>query len=194
MSLVRFQKYCSINHPIVSSQIDLSIKQHNEDSPRLHGYCLVLARILWIALALLIVILYLVGFPATFQYFKCVCIGSHCNGPQLTLNQARAFQDHGLTLSFYATYVLTFELIFVVVWFLVAALIFWRKSRERLAWFVSLMLLTFGATYVDPLVVLSQQHPMWVLPANVVQFIGVVSLVLSLYLFPMAASSPAGLA
>ena len=68
----------------------------------------------------------------------------------MTLDQARAFQAHGLTLSFYATYVLAFELLFVVVWFLAATLIFWRKSEERLAWFVSLMLLKFGATYVDP--------------------------------------------
>lgn len=173
-----------MNRPVVSSQINLSIEQRNEDSPRLRGYWLVLARMLWIALALLIFILYIVGFPTTFQYLKNACIGAGCNGPQLTLDQARAFQAHGLPLSFYAIYVLAFELIFVVVWFLVAMLIFWHKSKERLAWFVSLMLLTFGATYVDPLVVLSQQHPMWALPAHVVVFIGVVSLVLSLYLFP----------
>jgi hypothetical protein len=173
-----------MNRPVVSRQINLSIEQRNEDSPRLRGYWLVLARMLWIALALLIFILYLVGFPITFHYLKSPCIGARCNGPQLTLDQARVFQAHGFPLSFYATYVLAFELIFVVVWFLVAALIFWRKSREQLAWFVSLMLLTFGATYVDPLVVLSQQRPMWALPAHVVVYIGDVSLVLSLYLFP----------
>src|SRR5215469_6948765 len=128
-----------MNRPVVSSQINLSIEQRNEDSPRLRGYWLVLARMLWIALALLIFILYIVGFPTTFQYLKNACSGAGCNGPQLTLNQARAFQAHGLPLSFYAIYVLAFELIFVVVWFLVATLIFWRKSKERLAWFVSLM-------------------------------------------------------
>src|SRR5947207_4599167 len=117
-----------MNRPVVSSQINLSIAQRNEDSPRLHGYWLVLARMLWIALALLIFILYIVGFPITFQYLKSACIGAGCNGPQLTLDQARVFQAHGLTLSFYATYVLAFELIFVVVWFLVATLSFCRKS------------------------------------------------------------------
>jgi hypothetical protein len=173
-----------MNHPIVSSRVKISTEQQNDDSPRLHGYWLVLARMLWIALAFLIFILYLVGFPITYQYLKIVCIGAGCKGPQLTLDQAHAFQSHGLFLSFYATYVLAFEFIFVVVWFLVATLIFWRKSQERLAWFVSLMLLTFGAAYVDPLVVLAQQQPMWTLPIHVVEFMGVVTLVLSLYLFP----------
>ena len=168
----------------VSSQGKTSTEQRNEDSTRLHGYWLVLARGVWIALAILIVVLYLIGFPITFQYLKNVCSGTCSSGPQLTLEQARAFQSHGLTLSFYATYVLAFEFVFVVVWFLVATLIFWRKSQERLAWFVSLMLLTFGATYVDPLTVLAQQHPTWALPTHVVGFTGVVTLVLSLYLFP----------
>ena len=168
----------------VSGQGKISAEQSKEDSPRLDGYWLVLARGVWIALAFLIVVLYLVGFPITFQYLKHVCIGTCSSGPQLTLQQARAFHSHSLTLSFYATYVLAFEVVFVVVWFLVASLIFWRKSQERLAWFVSLMLLTFGATYVDPLQVLAQQHPMWAFPTGVVAYTGVVTLVLSLYLFP----------
>jgi hypothetical protein len=173
-----------MKHLTVSSQSKISAEQRNEDSSRLHGYWLVLARMVWIALALLIVVLYLIGSPITFQYLKNVCIAACSNGPQLTFNQAHAFQSHGLTLSFYATYVLAFELVFVVVWFLVAILIFWRKSQERLAWFVSLMLLTFGATYVDPLTVLAQQHPIWALSTHIVGFTGVVTLVLSLYLFP----------
>jgi hypothetical protein len=163
---------------------DKNPKTFGETKTRLSGRWLILARVVWIALALLIVVLYLVGFPITWQYLSTVCIGTCSSGPQLTLDQAHAFQSHGLTLSFYATYVLAFELIFVIVWFLVATLIFWRKSQERLAWFVSLMLLTFGATYVDPLTVLAQQHPMWAIPTGVVGFTGVVTLVLSLYLFP----------
>ena len=179
-----------MKRPAVSSQGKISDEQRNEDSPRLHGYWFVLARVVWIALALLIVVLYLVGFPITYQYLTMICIGTCSNGPQLTLDQARAFQSHGLTPSFYATYVLAFEFVFVVVWFLVATLIFWRKSQERLAWFVSLMLLTFGAAYVDPLTVLAQQHPIWAIPAHLVEFTGVVTLILSLYLFPNGRFAP----
>ena len=173
-----------MKHPSVSSQGKISAEQRKEDSPRFHGYWLILARGVWIAIAFLIVVLYLIGFPITFQYLKTACIGTCSNTSQLTLEQARVFQSHGLTLSFYATYVLAFELVFVVAWFLVATLIFWRRSRERLAWFVSFTLLTFGAAYVDPLTVLAQQHPIWALPTHVVGYTGVVTLVLSLYLFP----------
>ena len=56
-----------MNRPVVSSQINLSIEQRNEDSPRLHGY--------WLVLALLIFILYLVAFPITLQYLRSACMG-----------------------------------------------------------------------------------------------------------------------
>jgi hypothetical protein len=173
-----------MNHPVTLTQLVSGNKQRNEANPRLQGHWLALARILWIALAILILILYVVGFPAALQYLKTVCVAAGCNGPQLTPEQARTLQSQGFTLSFFAMYLLAFELIFVVVWFLVATLIFWRKSTERLAWFVSLALLTFGAAFVDPLSVLTQQHSIWRWPGLVVSFIGVISLVLSLYLFP----------
>ena len=149
-----------------------------------------LARMLWITFALLILTLYVFSFPATFQYLKTICVGSGCSGPQLTLEQVRVFQAHGLSLDFYATYILAFELVFVLVWSLVAAVIFWRKSHERLAWFVSLALLTFGATFVDALTVLPQQQPAWWLPVHVVLFCGVVSFVLCFYLFPDGRFTP----
>ncbi len=173
-----------MNRPVVSSQITSGVEQQNVENPRLRGYWLVLARILWITLAILILILYVFSFPAAFRYYKSLCVGAGCNGPQLTLAQLRVFSAHGLSIDFYAAYSLTVEFIFVAVWFLVAAVIFWRKSNERLAWFVSLMLLTFGATFPDLLDTLASQQPVWWWPVNVVVFLGVSSLVLCFFLFP----------
>ena len=140
-----------MNRPAASIRLTISSEQPDEAYPRFRGYWLVLARLLWVALAVLILILYLFGFPAAFRYYKSFCIGAGCDGPQLTPGQFLILSAHGFSLDFFAVYNLAFEFIFVAVWFLVAAVIFWRKSHERLAWFVSLMLLTFGATFPDPL-------------------------------------------
>ncbi len=167
-----------------SRELTPGYERQNEVTPHFRGHWLMLARMLWIALAILILILYVFGFPAGFRYLKTICVGTGCGGPQLTPDQVRVFSAHGLSLDFFATYTLAFEFIFVAVWFLVAAVIFWRKSNERLAWFVSLMLLTFGATFPDLTNDLASQQPAWWWPVNVVAFLGVVSLVLCFFLFP----------
>ena len=173
-----------MNRPAASIQLTLHSEQPGEAYPRFHGYWLVLARLLWIALAVLILILYVFGFPAAFRYYKSFCIGAGCDGPQLTPGQFLIFSVHQFSLDFFAVYNLAFEFIFVAVWFLVAAVIFWRKSHERLAWFVSLMLLTFGATFPDPLDSLASEQPVWSWPVNIVLFLGIVTLVICFFLFP----------
>ena len=173
-----------MNRRAASIQHAPNSEQPGEAYPRFHGYWLVLARLLWIALAVLILILYVFGFPAAFRYYKSFCTGAGCDGPQLTPGQFHILSAHGFSLDFFAVYNLTFEFIFVAVWFLVAAVIFWRKSNERLAWFVSLMLLTFGATFPDPLDSLASEQPVWWWPVNIVLFLGIVTLVICFFIFP----------
>jgi hypothetical protein len=173
-----------MNRPAASMLLAAKSKQPDETYLRFHGYWLVLARLLWIALAVLILVLYVFGFPAAFRSYTSFCVGAGCDGPQLTPDQFRILSAHGFSLDFFAVYNLTFEFIFVAVWFLVATVIFWRKSQERLAWFVALMLLTFGATFPDPLDALASQQPAWWWPVNIVLFLGIVTLVICFFLFP----------
>ena len=76
-----------MNRPVASIRLAHNSEQPGEAYPRFHGYWLVLARLLWIALAVLILILYLFGFPAAFRYYKSICIGAGCEGPQFTAGQ-----------------------------------------------------------------------------------------------------------
>lgn len=154
------------------------------EGTRLHGRWLVLARVVWGMVALLILMILLVGVPLEFQSLQRICTGAGCGGPQFTAHQARELKALGLSLTFYAAYLLVFELVFFVVWFAVAALIFWRKSDERLAWFVSLTLLTFGATFPGFIFGAARQGPVWLLLARLVEFLGVTSIVLFFYVFP----------
>ena len=61
-----------MNRPVASIRLAHNSEQPGEAYPRFHGYWLVLARLLWIALAVLILILYLFGFPAAFRYYKSI--------------------------------------------------------------------------------------------------------------------------
>jgi hypothetical protein len=149
-----------------------------------HGRWLLLARVVWIAMAVLVLVLIVVSIPAEFKYLQDVCTNPGCNGPQYLPEQARELKNLGLSLNFYAGYMVMVELAFFFVWFAVAAAIFSRKFDERMPWFVSFTLLVYGATFPDLLQSLVQQHPLWFLPANLVEFLGVICIVLLFYLFP----------
>ena len=82
----------------------------NELETRLHGRWLWLARIGWITLGVLSVIFVVAGFPLEFQYYQT--IGNMCApSPQFTSQQARELRAMGLSLGFYAGYLLAFELL-----------------------------------------------------------------------------------
>src|SRR6266566_5072973 len=119
----------------------------------LQGLLLLGARVAWIATALLVGMLCLVGFPATFRYLDTVCtagVQACSQGPQLMPATAQALQARGISLAFYAWYLLAFALLF-----------FWRKSAERMAWFASFALLTFGFTFTDASTNYPGQNIVW---------------------------------
>ena len=161
-------------------------EQGNVAETRLPARWLWLARIGWMTLAVLSVIFVVAGFPPEFQYYSTTC--DVCGpGSQFTSQQARELRALGLSLGFYAAYLLAFELLFVIVWLAVAVVIFWRrwgKPDEPLAWFVSLTLLTFGAGFPGFLQVVALYGSVWMLAAKLVTFLATASIVLFFYLFP----------
>src|SRR5207249_9326928 len=91
----------------------------------------------------------------------------------------------GLSLGFYATYTVALDIIVAGVYSAVAMLLFWRKSDDRMALFAALALLTFGnATFTSSMQLLAEVYPGWWFPVQVVGFIGDVSMLTFLYLFP----------
>jgi hypothetical protein len=163
------------------------------DPPLLQGRLLVSARLAWITTALLVVMLSFVGFWATFHYLDTVCtVGAQAcsQGAQLTPAAAQELQSRGISLTFYTWYILAFEIFFVLVWFAVALLIFWRKSQERMAWFASFALLTFCFAFTDASTNYPGQSLVWWELERLVSYLGANSLVLLLYLFPTGSFVP----
>ena len=94
-------------------------------------------------------------------------------------------------MGFYATYTVALTVLFATVCALVGVLLFWRRSDDRLALLASIALLTFGVssftTALDPLAL---EQPFVRLPVAAVSFLGSVTFLLFLYVFPDARFVP----
>lgn len=139
----------------------------------------------WIAVAVLAVGLFVAAIPAEFALLRVPCPTVRCPTGQLSPAGLRALQDLGLSVGSFASYSVAMDIIFAAVCGTVAALIFLRRSDDRMALFVSLALLTFGtATFTFTMAALGAQHPAWEMPVAFLHFLGAASFGLFLYLFP----------
>jgi len=90
----------------------------------------------------------------------------------------------GLSVGFYQLYHIVLNLIFVLCFFLVAALLLLRKSNEWIALLVALFLMTFGATWPTRLDELTILYPAWSWLFTLVDQLSWVLLLAFFFLFP----------
>lgn len=95
----------------------------NELEPYLRGRWLMFARIGWIVVAILAVILNIAGTPLEYQVYQTTT-NTVCNCSQFTSQQAAQLKNLGISLSFYAGTLVASQLLFVAVWFAVAIVLF----------------------------------------------------------------------
>jgi hypothetical protein len=151
----------------------------------LRGPWLVLARGAWIAVALLTVGVFVPGIPSEFARLQTPCSGyiGCVWAPRLTAHNARELGELGFSVDLFAAYFVAIEIAFVAVSAAIGAAIFWRRSDDRMALLVSLMLFTLGAALTVPYSLLDLPL-VWKLSAETVSFVGSASTILFLYLFP----------
>jgi hypothetical protein len=131
----------------------------------LRGRWLVLARLAWLAVAVLAVALFVASVPLRYAELQQVCVGAACTESQLTLEDVRSLQSLGLSREFHAAYNVGLEIVFALVHVVIATVIFARRSDDRMALFVALMLLTFGtATFTGTMHAMTEQYTAWRLP------------------------------
>jgi hypothetical protein len=149
------------------------------------GRLLRLTRLVWLALALPTIGLYLAGVPVYFDFLLTPCPDATCTNGQLTPELLRGMHALGLSVGFYATYTVVLDVVVAAVYSGVALLLFWRRSDDGMALFAALALLTFGsATFTGSMQLLAELYPVWWLPVRVVGFIGDICMLTFLYLFP----------
>lgn len=156
--------------------------QPQEINTRMRGIPLMLARSAWILVAVLSGIYFVTGIAVMFQQLQSVCSTAGC---LLTPTSVRDLSAMGLSVSFFATYLIALAVIFASVSFAVGITIFWRKSDDRMVLFASFALVTFGATFiVRPSNVLTTTIPVWTGMVTIVEFLGQTSVYIFFFLFP----------
>src|SRR5918998_5919270 len=152
---------------------------------------LLLARITWVAVAITALVIALFSIPSSFEQYRSVCTAA----PEVCTERAawqptpegvRALRDVGLSLDAYALLNVAIDKIGDLVWFAVGALIFLRRSDDRMALLTSLFLIAFGTLTVDTTDAdtLISSQPAWWLPVRGVEIVGEVCVVLFFLLFP----------
>jgi len=137
--------------------------------PPLRGRSLFLARAAWLTITILTVALFVTALPLRYAELQKVCMGAACTTQQLTLDDVRELQALGLSRDWHARYHIGLEITFALLHVVIALVIFARKSDDRIALFVALMLVTFGAaTFTGTMNTLAQRPSAWQLPMTLV--------------------------
>src|SRR5215469_4791918 len=150
-------------------------------SARLQGRWLLLARIIWIAVVVLIMALFVASIPAFIATLNTACTAGACHlfFAPYTVKQ---IQTAGFSLNFYLTYLYTLQVIFWLAFLTIGAVIFWLKSDDFMAFYTSFALVAFAMAFNNGsfLALL----PAWWLPIQTLAFFGSVCFGTFFYLFP----------
>jgi signal transduction histidine kinase len=147
-----------MNLPHASTQAAVNADLHRAANTSLHGPRLALLRLAWVVLSVLAFMIFIASLPVYFSsQLKSYTVG-------------------------YAVFLLTLGIFVALVWFIVAVLIFGRKSNDWLALLVSLLLLLEG---INPTIYPLETLPsLWLLPAVILNYLAVLLLFLVFCLFP----------
>jgi len=140
----------------------------------MRGRTLVVARVVWLTMALLTVALYVTGVWVWVHELQAPCPLAACPHGQVPPAEARAFAALHVTVGFYSRYYLGLNLLFALGFAAVAALLIWRRSHDSLALFIALALL-FALTAIGP---------GWQLPVALLGFLGELAFGIFVVIFP----------
>jgi signal transduction histidine kinase len=143
---------------------------------------LVAAWVSLFAISMLALVLFVLGTPAYFARFYS--LPTACLDECLTPAKVQALHTLGIPITAYAAYWTAVNLLFALVYFAVAALIFWRRSHDQMALFASFFLVALGTSFPDIPNALVANHPAWWLPVTFVDTLGLPSLAVFFFLFP----------
>ena len=155
--------------------------RERQSSARLQGRWLLLARIVWIAVVVFIMALFVASIAAFIATLNTACTTGACYlfFAPYTVKQIQAA---GFSVNFYLIYLYAIQVIFWLAFLTIGAIIFWLKSHDFMALYTSFALVTFAVGFNS-----STQEaflPAWWLPIQTIAFLGSVSFGTFFYLFP----------
>jgi hypothetical protein len=146
-------------------------------------------RVAWVVLAVVVLGLDAAGLPYTYERYESLCTRSAevcAEDGLLTPEDASQLGELGISRSFYAAYQgVGVETFLTLICFVVAAVIFFRRSDDRMALFTSFMLLLFGgAGAAGTMRALAEVHPALWFPVHLLDYVSQVCVGVFFYLFP----------
>src|SRR6266566_2441118 len=155
----------------------------------LTGTRLIIARIVWLALVVPTLGLFVISLPVYYQQLQTACfIGTACGKlfGALPAQGLQTLSTTGLSASGYAALFTIFSVIIAAIWCAVGFIIFWRRSDDWLALLAAFFLVmssitpsSGNATYL-----LALAYPVLALPFSLLGFLGQTSFFVFLLLFP----------
>jgi hypothetical protein len=175
-----------MNRPAATPAI-VSVPQPTAAEPRLRGRWLLIARVGWVVLTLLILVLNAVMLPRYDALLQSPCQpGAPCFSLQLTPYDLRLLHQLGLSLGFLAAYQVMLDAVTVIVYCGLGALIFWHRSADRMALFCAFMLVLFGGAALTNILqdTLASISPAWYALIGTLDVLGQSSFLIFFFLFP----------
>ena len=163
----------------------MSHELQSKASARVSRPWLLVARLALLAFSVLALVIYIAGTPVYFA--QLISSGNHCLVDCPTLANIRDLHALGISTTTYAAYQVAINLLFAVTYFVVAALIFWRKSDDPMALLASFSLVALGASFPSIPSALAAVHPAWQVPVTIVgneDVLAFPSLIVFFFLFP----------
>jgi hypothetical protein len=163
-----------IEHKSVNRVVD-----SNGTNTRLTGSWLIIARVLWLALVLPSLGLFVASIPAYYQQLQRGCVDTlTCTVSGALPSQVlQSLSTMGLSASGYATLLTIFFVVIAVIWYGVGFLIFWRRPDDWLALLTAFFLIMSNGGLALP-------SPILTLPYSLMTFLGDVSISAFFLLFP----------
>lgn len=156
----------------------------------LAGWRLSVARGAWIAITLAATALYLIAIPSRFAQLITPCSAVVCAPGQITGGALSPATAGAVSLTAYAVWLIALDAVFAAFYVGLAWLIFWRRSADRMALFVSLALALWGLTFTTVINALALAHPSWFMSVASVRFLGAALITLFFFIFPDGRFTP----
>ncbi len=171
-----------MNLPSMSTQATLNVRQDNTDYRRLHGRWLVLGRGVWLALVVLTLTIFFASLPMYLAQLNTPCDGTTCWYSRLSPGQVGALKGIGLSIDVYTGFTVALTLASVGLCLVVSTLIVWRRSDDRMALLVALLLVAFGPIFATGSVVAISSP--WQVPNECLYFLALALFMLVFLQFP----------
>src|SRR5215216_2038125 len=153
------------------------MKAQAESYTRLHGRWLLIARLAWVTVVMLSMIVYAAAAPVALHILATPCNFEPCMSPFQPGPNAEVTPQELASLKFGAWYHTFLEAVLRLLTLGVALFIFWHRSDDWMALLASIMLVATFAVFSPSPMMLEASQPLWQGPIILLRAIGLASTV-----------------